>query len=64
MGHILKVRSDAISINITLNSFDTMYNQPTNRASTRKSLYPSFGYLYPEGIDALVGSFVSPYLCA
>lgn len=53
MGHILKERSDAISINITLNSFDTFLNQPSHRASSRKALYPSFGYLYPEGIDAL-----------
>ena len=54
MGHILKVRADAISINITLNSFDTFYNQPSHRASSRKALYPSFGYLYPEGIEMLV----------
>lgn len=53
MGTILKARADAITISITLNSFDTFYNQPSHRTSSRRALYPSFGALYPEGIEAL-----------
>ena len=54
MSFILSARADSIAINITLNSFDTFYNQPSHRASSRKSLYPSFGTLYPAGTEALV----------
>jgi V-type H+-transporting ATPase subunit d len=56
MNYILSARADSIAINITLNSFDTFYNQPSHRASSRKSLYPSFGTLYPAGTEALVRS--------
>jgi hypothetical protein len=54
MNYILSARADSIAINITLNSFDTFYNQPSHRASSRKSLYPSFGSLYPAGTEELV----------
>lgn len=53
MSHILKTRADAIAINITLNSFHTFYNEPAHRTSSRRELYPSIGYLYPEGTEAL-----------
>lgn len=55
MCHLLKCRADAMAINITLNSFGTALNDPNMRHSDRKSLYPSIGYLYPEGIAKLVG---------
>lgn len=69
MGHLLKTRADTIAINITLNSFDTFYNEPSHRLSSRKALFPAFGYLYPEGTDALskvedddgVGRALAPY---
>lgn len=54
MCHLLKCRADAMAINITLNSFHTPLNDPNMRQSDRKNLYPSIGYLYPEGIAKLV----------
>lgn len=54
MADMLKARADRAAINITLNSFGTPLNDPSIRISDRKSLYPSIGYLYPEGTAALV----------
>jgi len=54
MGDILAVRADTNAINITLNSFGTTLNEPAMRASDRKALYPSVGYLYPVGTSMLV----------
>ena len=58
MGEILKAKADQRAINITLNSFGTPLNEPSMRAGdgwpTRKSLYPSIGFLYPEGTELLV----------
>ena len=57
MGEILKAKADQRAINITLNSFHTPLNEPNMREGdgwpTRKSLYPSIGFLYPEGTDLL-----------
>lgn len=57
MGDILKAKADQRAINITLNSFDTPLNDPTMRDGdgwpTRKSLYPSVGFIYPEGTELL-----------
>lgn len=58
MCEILKAKSDQRAINITLNSFGTPLNEPTMRDGdgwpTRKSLYPSIGFIYPEGTELLV----------
>jgi V-type H+-transporting ATPase subunit d len=58
MGEILKAKADQRAINITLNSFGTPLNEPNMRDGegwpTRKSLYPSIGFLYPEGTELLV----------
>lgn len=58
MGGLLKAKADQRAINITLNSFGTPLNEPTMRSGdgwpTRKSLYPSIGYLYPHGTAELV----------
>lgn len=58
MGEILKAKADQRAINITLNSFGTPLNEPSMRDGegwpTRKSLYPSIGFLYPEGTELLV----------
>ncbi|GBG27173.1 V-type proton ATPase subunit d [Hondaea fermentalgiana] len=53
MTDVIKARADATAINITLNSFGTMLNDPNLRESERKPLYPSMGFLYPEGTDKL-----------
>lgn len=51
---LLNTRADRNSINITLNSFNTPLNNDLNlRETIRKSLYPSIGMLYPEGIELL-----------
>jgi len=53
MIELLKVRADTNAINITLNSFNTPLNDPAMRASDRKKLYPSVGFLYPAGTTLL-----------
>jgi V-type H+-transporting ATPase subunit d len=50
MCGLLRARADRNAINITLNSFGTPLNDPNERDTTRKSLYPSIGELYPAGI--------------
>lgn len=52
MSELLKVRADQLAINITLSSFNTPLASQQMR-SIRKSLFPSFGFLYPEGIRQL-----------
>mmetsp|Transcript_800 Transcript_800/g.2559 ORF Transcript_800/g.2559 Transcript_800/m.2559 type:complete len:170 (-) Transcript_800:448-957(-) len=58
MGGLLRAKADQRAINITLNSFGTPLNEPTMREGdgwpTRKSLYPSIGFLYPQGTELLV----------
>eukprot|EP01029_Cantina_marsupialis_P012808 TRINITY_DN2832_c0_g1_i1.p1 TRINITY_DN2832_c0_g1~~TRINITY_DN2832_c0_g1_i1.p1 ORF type:complete len:391 (-),score=146.62 TRINITY_DN2832_c0_g1_i1:253-1425(-) len=53
MSNLLKARADSMIINVTLNSFGTPLNEPNMRTSDRKLLYPSIGYLYPEGIHEI-----------
>mmetsp|Transcript_14174 Transcript_14174/g.27559 ORF Transcript_14174/g.27559 Transcript_14174/m.27559 type:complete len:395 (-) Transcript_14174:78-1262(-) len=53
MSDLIRARADATAINITLNSFGTLLNDPNLRESERKPLYPSMGFLYPEGTDKL-----------
>jgi V-type H+-transporting ATPase subunit d len=53
MSEILKARADKLAINITLNSFNTRLNEPSQRTSTRRDLYPSFGFLYPDVTEKL-----------
>jgi V-type H+-transporting ATPase subunit d len=57
MGGLLRARADAMAINIALNSFGSSLNEMSMRAD-RKALYPSIGFLYPEGTGrlAVVGS--------
>mmetsp|Transcript_5363 Transcript_5363/g.9640 ORF Transcript_5363/g.9640 Transcript_5363/m.9640 type:complete len:393 (-) Transcript_5363:50-1228(-) len=56
MTELIKARADATAISITLNSFGTSLNEPARRVKERKSLYPSIGFLYPEGTDKLAGA--------
>lgn len=53
MGGLIRARADRIAINVTLNSFGTPLNDPMMRESTRKTLYPSIGELYPAGTELL-----------
>lgn len=48
MKTLLEFEADRRAISITLNSFKTNLNEPSNRDSERKKLYCSFGTLYPE----------------
>lgn len=53
MCSLLRAKADRIAINITLNSFGTPLNDAIMRDTTRKSLYPSIGELYPAGTELL-----------
>lgn len=48
MKELLDFEADRRAISITINSFGTSLNDPSNRDSERKALYCSFGQLYPE----------------
>lgn len=48
MCELLKFEADRRSINITINSFGTELSK-----DDRQKLYPSFGFLFPEGIAKL-----------
>lgn len=48
MKELLEFEADRRAISITINSFNTSLNEPSNRDSERKKLYCSFGTLYPE----------------
>lgn len=48
MKELLEFEADRRAISITINSFKTNLNEPSNRDSERKKLYCSFGTLYPE----------------
>lgn len=52
MGELLAARADAMSVNITLNSFNTPLNEETHRED-RRGLYPAIGTMYPGGVDLL-----------
>eukprot|EP01056_Protomagalhaensia_sp_Gyna25_P000094 Protomagalhaensia_sp_Gyna_25__93@NODE_1047_length_2255_cov_21_462094_g834_i0_p1_GENE_NODE_1047_length_2255_cov_21_462094_g834_i0NODE_1047_length_2255_cov_21_462094_g834_i0_p1_ORF_typecomplete_len472_score90_02vATPsynt_AC39/PF01992_16/5_5e95_NODE_1047_length_2255_cov_21_462094_g834_i05581973 len=56
MGDILKKQADFLVISVTLNSLNAPMGG-ANQLSDRNSLYPSFGYLYPAGTDAMRKAF-------
>jgi len=49
MKELLEFEADRRTIMITINSFDTFLNEPTNRDQQRQALFCNFGVLYPEG---------------
>ncbi|PHJ25907.1 atp synthase (c ac39) subunit [Cystoisospora suis] len=49
MTHILKTEADFRVLRLVVNSLSSNQQQQMDR----QALYPSFGYLYPEGTDAL-----------
>merc|ERR1712190_553581 len=52
MGHILKMEADFRGLLVTLNALNT-HLSTESKLQDRNSLYPSFGYLYPEGTKEL-----------
>ncbi|CAD7937121.1 unnamed protein product [Amoebophrya sp. A120] len=52
MGHILQSEADFRVLNITLNSLNTSLGSQ-QKIADRNALYPSIGYLYPEGTEKL-----------
>mmetsp|Transcript_12995 Transcript_12995/g.31363 ORF Transcript_12995/g.31363 Transcript_12995/m.31363 type:complete len:385 (-) Transcript_12995:154-1308(-) len=52
MGHILRMEADFRTMMITLNALNTPLASQANQGE-RNKLYPSFGYLYPEGTAKL-----------
>merc|ERR1712113_302746 len=52
MGHILKMEADFRVLLVTLNALNTELSTET-KLQDRNSLYPNFGYLYPEGTKEL-----------
>merc|ERR1712187_981610 len=52
MGHILKMEADFRVLLVTLNALNT-HLSTESKLQDRNALYPSFGYLYPEGTKEL-----------
>jgi len=52
MGHILKMEADFRVLLVTMNALNTNLSTE-NSLQDRNALYPSFGYLYPEGTKEL-----------
>merc|ERR1711881_535416 len=52
MGHVLKMEADFRVLLVTLNALNTNLSTES-KLQDRNSLYPSFGYLYPEGSKEL-----------
>jgi len=52
MGHILKTEADFRVLLVTFNSLNTGLSNDQNREE-RNALYPTFGYLYPDGYKEL-----------
>ncbi|CAE8583944.1 unnamed protein product [Polarella glacialis] len=52
MGNMLKQEADFRVLLVTMNALNTELSTET-KLKTRNSLYPNFGYLYPEGVHSL-----------
>lgn len=52
MGHMLKMEADFRVLLVTLNALNTDLSTES-KIQDRNALYPSFGYLYPEGTKEL-----------
>mmetsp|Transcript_55031 Transcript_55031/g.178888 ORF Transcript_55031/g.178888 Transcript_55031/m.178888 type:complete len:396 (-) Transcript_55031:328-1515(-) len=52
MGHMLKMEADFRVLLVTMNALNTNLSTEA-KLQDRNSLYPSFGYLYPEGTKEL-----------
>jgi len=68
MGHLLRTEADFRVLLVSLNALGTELSTESN-LQERNTLYPNFGYLYPEGTTALrkawsdstVRSAIEPY---
>jgi len=68
MGHLLRTEADFRVLLVSLNALGTEMSTESN-LQERNTLYPNFGYLYPEGTTALrkawsdstVRSAIEPY---
>eukprot|EP00386_Alphamonas_edax_P006422 GDKI01020797.1.p1 GENE.GDKI01020797.1~~GDKI01020797.1.p1 ORF type:complete len:384 (+),score=144.49 GDKI01020797.1:102-1253(+) len=52
MSHILRCEADFRVLSVTLNSLNTQLGT-SQQLGDRNALYPSLGYLYPEGTDRI-----------
>merc|ERR1712190_256379 len=52
MGHILKMEADFRVLLVTINSINNDLSGDTKRQE-RNALFPTFGYLYPDGFKEL-----------
>merc|ERR1719145_223720 len=52
MGHMLRMDADFRVLLVTLNALNTNLSTES-KLQDRNALYPSFGYLYPEGTKEL-----------
>merc|ERR1711920_657171 len=52
MGHMLKMEADFRVLLVTMNALNTNLSTES-KLQDRNALYPSFGYLYPEGTKEL-----------
>merc|ERR1719242_267355 len=52
MAHILKMEADFRVLLVTMNALNTSLSTESS-LQDRNALYPSFGYLYPEGTKEL-----------
>merc|ERR1711974_67708 len=52
MGHMLKMEADFRVLLVTMNALNTSLSTES-KLQDRNALYPSFGYLYPEGTKEL-----------
>jgi V-type H+-transporting ATPase subunit d len=56
LGHMLKMEADFRVLLVTLNAMNTSLGAEA-KLQDRNALYPSFGYLYPEGTKGLRGAW-------
>jgi V-type H+-transporting ATPase subunit d len=53
MGHILKMEADFRLLLVAINSLNTDLSSSSEKLEQRNELFPTIGYLYPEGYKAL-----------
>lgn len=53
MGHMLMLEADFRTLLVSFNSLNTSLSADGQREEVRNALYPTFGYLYPEGFKML-----------
>jgi len=56
MGHLLKMEADFRVLLVTMNALNTPLGSAQQKHD-RDSLYPNFGYMFPEGAQKIRGAF-------